>query len=97
MFFADSSSSCMISSQDYEKQKVEYTQKQLTELAKIVASDATVLPPRKKKDFLKKLQTSHPCAYATLRQPLKASHLLFSSSKAPSSGPSIRRRSKGKA
>ena len=101
-YFADSTCSQMLSLEEFEAQKVEFTQNQIAELAKFVAADTSVLPSRKKKDFLKKLQASHPSAYATLRQPLKASHQLFASSvesskkilKVSGTGALTRRRSK---
>lgn len=100
LFFPGFTYSNLIASKDFENQKVDYTQTQINELTKFISNNPSVLSSKKKKDFLKKLQSVHPIAYATLR-PVKANHILpeESSKKLPKpfgSGTLPRRRTKHK-
>ena len=74
----------MITKEDYQSQKEDFTQKQISDLAKYVTETGSPMSARKKKDFLKKLQSTHPCAYATVRQPVKICQPISSSSEGAS-------------
>nr|CAB3263037.1 uncharacterized protein LOC100187014 [Phallusia mammillata] len=69
----DSTFCAMISNEEFNQQRVEFTQMQVSELARSLSSDPN-LPPKKKKDLLKKLQASHSSAYERSRGPMKATH-----------------------
>ncbi|CAK8683784.1 unnamed protein product [Clavelina lepadiformis] len=69
----DSTFCARISNTEYNKQRVDFTQMQVSELIKSLHTD-TSMPPRKKKDLLKKMQSAHSSAFERSRGPMKVIH-----------------------
>nr|XP_026695072.1 uncharacterized protein LOC113475285 [Ciona intestinalis] len=100
----------MITSKEYNRQRVEFTQHHISELARALATNQSNIAPKKKKEILKKLQATHSSAYERSRGPMRVPHVHPVSPepplppkptpsvflRAPSSDPLSRRRNKAR-